>query len=136
MRWLDRLGALSSRTRDVVTLVAAICGLGGVGVGIATGSTLLLVAAYAVVFAAGLVPAVADWCEANAALEAIHRQNEEQSAIDTPQRCVETNIASREEAEAKIKAYYARLECEPDTGSGRFQELVSVQHQPGWDRVH
>jgi hypothetical protein len=96
-------------------------GLAGLVRGIAIGSVPLVIASCAAVFRALLAPAVADWCSATAAVEAIHRPNQ------TP---------SREEALAQIKAYRARLDSEPDTGDRRFQELVSGQPEAGRDRVH
>ena len=65
-------------------------GLAGLVRGIAIGSVPLVITSCAAVFGAGLAPAVADWCSATAAVEAIHRQNQ---------------TASREEALAQIKAY-------------------------------
>ena len=96
-------------------------GLAGLVRGIAIGSVPLVIASCAAVFRAGLTLAVADWCSATAAVEAIHRRNQ------TP---------SREKALAQIKAYRARLDSEPDTGDRRFQELVSGQPKAGGDGVH
>jgi hypothetical protein len=96
-------------------------GLAGLVRSIAIGSVPLVIASCAAVFHAGLTLAVADWCSATAAVEAIHRRNQ------TP---------SQEKALAQIKAYRARLDSEPDTGDRRFQELVSGQPQAGRDRVH
>src|SRR6202035_2081040 len=107
--------------------VGAIGGLLGVIVGVANGNVPLAVAAFAVVLGSGMLPAVADWREATGVVEAIRRENHEQSAIATPERCVKPQISSREEAEAKIKAYYARVMNDPYTGSGRFQERVSAE---------
>ena len=132
----ERVAALSPGRLDVASAVAAIGGLVGVGIGFATGSVPLVVAAYAVIFGAGLLPAVADWCRATAAVEAIRRENCEQATITTPERCVEPQISSREEAEARIKAHYARLMNEPYAGSGRFQDRVSAEDEHCWDRVH
>jgi hypothetical protein len=96
-------------------------GVAGPVRGIAIGSVPLVIASCAAVFRAGLTLAIADWCFATAAVEAIHRRNQ------TP---------SREKALAHIKAYRARLDSEPDTGDRRFQELVSGRPQAGRDRVH
>jgi len=41
--------------------VAACCGLAGLGVGVAIGSVPLLIAAYAIILGAYVLPAVADW---------------------------------------------------------------------------
>jgi hypothetical protein len=132
----DRVAALSPGRVGVAAVVAAIGGLVGLGVGIATGSIPLVVAAYAVIFGAGLLPAVADWCKATAAVEAVRRKNHEQVRIGSPQRCVETDTPSLTEARAIIKAYYAHLMNDHYSGSGRFQERVSAQDQPGHGRVH
>jgi hypothetical protein len=130
----ERLAALSPGRLAVATGVAAIGGMAGLFVGIAVGSVPLVVAAYAVIFGAGLLPAVADWCEANAAVEAIERRNKEQTAIDTPQRCVDRPALT--EARAIIKAKYAHLMNEPYSGSVRFQERVSAENQAGRERAH
>ncbi len=74
-----RVAALSPRRLGVATAVAAIGGLTGVIVGFASGTWPLVVDAYAVILGAGLVPAVADWCGTNAAVEAIHRHNKAQT---------------------------------------------------------
>ena len=108
MSWSDdRITAGPPGGWDVAAAIAvglgAVCGLAGLIVGIATGSVPLLVASFAVILGAGLIPAVADWHGAKAAVEAIERRNEEQIAIDTPQRCVDT--PSLTEARARIKAY-------------------------------
>jgi hypothetical protein len=130
----ERVAALSPGKLSLATAVAAIGGLAGAGIGFATGNVPLVIASYAVTFGAYLLPAVADWCCATAAVEAARRQCQEQMAIDTPERCVETASPSREEALAKIRAYYAPLELQ--TGSGRFRERLSAEDEPGWDRVH
>lgn len=136
MLWSQRLNAMPRKTLAVATVIAALGGLAGVIGGLTMGSVPLVIGSCAVTFSAGLIPAVADWCQATAAVEASRRANHEQAAIATPERRVEPPMSSREETIAAIKAYYARLEGLPDSGSGRFQELVSVEHQPGWDRVH
>lgn len=132
----DRVAALSPGRLGVATAVAAIGGLVGLGIGIASGSVPIVVAASVVIFGAGLLPAVADWCQATAAVEAIRLENHQQAATATPERCVEPQMSSREDAEARIKAYYVRLMNEPYTGSGRFQERVSADDQADRERVH
>ena len=51
-------------------------GLAGLVRGIAIGSVPLVIASCAAVFRAGLTLAIADWCFATAAVEAIHRRNQ------------------------------------------------------------
>jgi len=96
----------------------------------------LVVAAFAVILGSGILPAVADWHQANAAVEAVRRENHERAAIATPERCAEPMMSSREDAEAKIKAYYARVMNARYSGSARFQERVSAEDQPDRERVH
>jgi hypothetical protein len=60
MAWWDRLGKLPTRTLNGAAGVAALAGLFALGVGIGSGCTLLLMAAFAVIFPASLVPAVVD----------------------------------------------------------------------------
>ena len=61
MAWLDCLAGLPSTTLIRAAGVAAMVGLAALGVGIGAGCTLLLVAAYAVIFLADLTPALVDW---------------------------------------------------------------------------
>jgi hypothetical protein len=136
MSWSERLAALPPGRLVAATGFAVICGFVGVAVAVGTGSVPVAVAGYVLILGAGLLPAVADWCQANAAVEAIRRQYKEGTAVDAPQRGVESQTPAREEAEARIKAYYARLAWEPDTGPGRFPERLSVEAQLGRERLH
>jgi hypothetical protein len=114
----------------------AVGGLAGMVAGMAAGNTWLAVAGFAVTMGANLIEPLADWWQTTAAVEAIRREHHEQEAIATPQRCVEPQLSSREEAEAKLKAYYARVINAAYTGSGQFRERVSAEDEPGWERVH
>jgi hypothetical protein len=64
MAWWDRFGKLPSKTLNRAAGVAMLAGLFALGVGIGTGGTLLMIAAGAVMFIAGLVPAAVDCREA------------------------------------------------------------------------
>jgi hypothetical protein len=61
MAWLKRIGRLPSTTLIRLAGLAAIVGLVVLGIGIGTGWWMLLIAAYAVIFTAGLVPDAVDW---------------------------------------------------------------------------
>jgi hypothetical protein len=131
----ERVAALSPGRLGVATGLVAIVGLAGVIGGLAIGSVPLMMACCAVTFfGATLLPAVADWCQATAAVEAIRRKNHEEAAMDMPGHGVETPSPSREQMLANIRACYARLEPQP--GSGRFCERLSAGDEPGWDRLH
>jgi hypothetical protein len=102
--------------------VGWLCGLGGVVAGIAGGNLPLMIGAAAAIVGVTLVPSVVHWCRTNVAVEATRRQYRGQT---------------REEMLAEIRATFAPVEREFESDdSGRFQELVSGQHQPAWHRVH
>lgn len=125
----NRLRGLSPKAWALAACLAAWAGLAAIVVGIASGwGWPPLVAAYAVVFGANLVPSIADWRAASADVEAIRRQEKERAMPSGP--------PSQKEVPARIMAYDARLEDEPASGSGRFQERLSLQRQPGRDRLH
>ncbi len=141
MSWSDdRITAGPPGAWDVAAAIAAglgaTFGLAGLLVGIITGSAPLAIAAFAVIFGTGLLPAIADWRDTRVAVEAIEQRNKEQTAIDGVQCCVETQTPSLTEARDRIKAYYAHLMSERYSGSGRFQERVSAEAAPGRERVH
>ena len=60
MAWWDRLGKLPTKTLNRAAGVAMLAGLFALGIGIGYGCTSLMIAAYAVIFLAGLVPAAVD----------------------------------------------------------------------------
>ena len=64
MAWLGRLAGLPSSALNRAAGVAVMVGLAALGGGIGSGCMLLVVAAYAVIFLAGLVPALVDWRDA------------------------------------------------------------------------
>jgi hypothetical protein len=59
MAW-DRFDKLPSRTLNLAGCVASLAGLFALGVGIGSGCTSLMVAAFAVIFPASLVPSLVD----------------------------------------------------------------------------
>jgi hypothetical protein len=109
--------------------LAVVAGVATVVLGVATGNwAVVVIAAAAMISGPGLLAAVADLRAVEARCEAA-RQNQASAGIE-PGREVEPGIKERL---ASIKAYYARLESEPE-GGGRFRELVSAEDGPGWER--
>ena len=61
MAWSEHVVGRPGAALNWAAGMVAMVGLAALGVGIGTGCTLLLAAAYAVIFVAGLVPALVDW---------------------------------------------------------------------------
>jgi hypothetical protein len=64
MGWVDSIGKLPSRTLNGAAGVAALAGVFALGVGIGSGCTILMIAAFAVIVPASLVPAAVDMRDA------------------------------------------------------------------------
>jgi hypothetical protein len=64
MAWMDRGGKLPRGTLMWSAGVAALIGMAGLGVGIGSGCMPLVIAAYAVIFLAAIVPSLLDWRDA------------------------------------------------------------------------
>jgi hypothetical protein len=64
MGWVDSIGRLPSRALIRLAGVAALAGVFALGVGIGSGCTILMIAAFAVIFPASLVPAAVDMRDA------------------------------------------------------------------------
>jgi hypothetical protein len=60
MAWMKRFDKLPTKTLNRAAGMAMLAGLFALGVGIGTGCTLLMIAAGAVMFVAGLVPPLLD----------------------------------------------------------------------------
>jgi hypothetical protein len=64
MAWMDRFDKLPSTTLNLAAGVAALAGVFALGVGIGSGCTILMIAAFAVIVPASLVPAAVDMRDA------------------------------------------------------------------------
>jgi hypothetical protein len=111
MAWMDRFGKLPSRTLNRAAGVAMLAGLFVLGVGIGTGCTLLMIAAGAVMFIAGLVPALVDCRDAKRRHEPTARP-EAAAAVTWPAPVLDMEKIERE--------------------SG----LVWIEPQAEWQRLH
>ena len=118
----------TARRIDAMETMAAIGGLATVALAVATGNVPMMIAAGAVIFGAALLPVAVG--VVNAVLEA-RRQDQTSAASESPGRDVEPGIKERL---AEIKAFYARPGNEPESGEGRFRELVSAEPEAGCDR--
>jgi hypothetical protein len=109
--------------------LAAIGGMATVVLAFATGNVPMMIAAGAFIFGAAALPVVAQ--AVSAVLEA-RRERQASSASEAPGRDVQPDI---QECLAEIKAFYARRGKEPESGGGRFRELVSTEPEAGCDRL-
>jgi hypothetical protein len=119
----------TARRIAAMKAMSVIAGLATVVLGIATGNVTMVFAAAVVVAGAGLLAAYTDLREVEARSEAARMRNQTSAAIE-PERDVQLDIQERL---SQIKAYYARVECEPEGGE-RFRELVSAEGSPGSGR--
>jgi hypothetical protein len=115
MAWEDSFGKLPSRTWNRAAGVAMLAGLFALGVGIGCGCTSLMIAAGAVIFIAGLVPAAVDCRDAKRRPEPLDRTQATPAAIGwhVPKWDIE-NI-------------------QQETSGGR---LVWIEPQADWQRLH
>jgi hypothetical protein len=120
------------KTARRIAAMEALTAIGGVAtavLAVATGSVPMMIAAGAFFFGAAALPVVAQ--AVSAVLEA--RREAQAAASEAAGRDVQPEI---QECLAEIKAFYARPGNEPESGEGRFQELVSSEQETGWRRLH
>jgi hypothetical protein len=110
--------------------LTTICFVATAVMAVATGSVPWMIASVAAIFGAALLPVAVG--VVNAVLEA-RREDQASSASEAPGREVQPDV---EECLDEIKAFYARPGHEPESGGGRFRELVSAEDGPGWSRLH
>jgi hypothetical protein len=101
----DRVGGLSPRAWGLASCLAALLGLAGVGVSVATGSVPLLVLAYAMIFGAGLIPSLVDLHHAKA------QGQPQKTQADRPQ-------------------LYGGRDIRQETGAGRLVWIEPEQPRP------
>jgi hypothetical protein len=118
----------TARRIAAMEAVTAISGVVTLALAVATGSVPGMIAAGALIFAAALLPVAVG--VVNAVLEA-RREDQASSASEAPGRDVQPDVR---ECLDEIKAFYARPGHEPESGGGRFRELVSAEDEPGWHR--
>jgi hypothetical protein len=122
----------TARRIAAMKALGVAAGVATVVLAVATGYwPVAMIAAAFLVSGPGLLAAIADFRETEARCEAA-RQNQASAGIG-PGRDVQPDI---QECLAEIKAFYARPANEPESGGGRFRELVSAEDEPGWHRLH
>jgi hypothetical protein len=111
--------------------LTAISGVVTMALAVGTGNVPMMIAACAFIIGAALLPVAAQ--AVSAGLEAWRERSEGTDAGEAPGRDVQPDI---QECLAEVEAFYARRGNEPESGGGRFQELVSSEQETGWHRLH
>jgi hypothetical protein len=121
----------TARRIAAMKAIIAVSGLATVGLAVATGNWPVVLSAAAVASGAGLLAALADLRETEARCEAARRRDRTPAGGE-PGREMDPDIQAKL---AELKRYYARIESVTDGGERRFQDLVSAEDGPGWDRL-